>query len=138
MNLLIAFHFCGNNREKVYEFLTSIGYKEQFGLSFKTEVVSFILKNHYPQILKSDSKLIDDVFNLIKLRNHFAHRHFSNHTTEGVSFMVIKTKRSKPIQDEQHITEKELMEHSSRIEEIELKLKNIIDENYPRENEAAT
>lgn len=72
---IISNHFC-YDQIKENEFTHIFMGKESVTLSFKREVLIYIIKNHHPAVFKKNPKLFDDLELIIKYRNMAAHRKF--------------------------------------------------------------
>ena len=124
-SLLIAVHFCGNNNEKLQEFMHAVAYKENFSLSFKFGLISFIFKNHHKHVLDKDKKLIEDLDKFNKIRNHFAHREFDFDLDEGIGFTHYKTDKNKIKAQLISFSEEEYQANLDRLLEITKTIKQV-------------
>jgi len=123
---LIAAHYCGKGIDKRREFINVIGHNQSFFLGFKFTVFTYILKNHFEDIYKSDASLLSDIESLITTRNHFAHKATDNSVDDGIAFLKFSTKDSKIADDKSiHVPMELLLRQLSRMIEISEAIKTM-------------
>jgi hypothetical protein len=102
LDSLIVEHFCGTTAQK-RDLTYAILSKEKVMMSFKAEIVGFILSNYFPEFIEDYPKYISELQSVIDTRNLVAHRLFveqSDLTGERKQYLhSIKTKRQKMSED---------------------------------------
>ncbi len=94
----IALYFCGKSKVKRKEFIHSVLCKESFNSNTKYGLLSFIIKQSFPDFLNTHPSYIQDIEELNIFRNHCAHRKFHGsmqNDAENLFFEYYKTERNK-------------------------------------------